>query len=136
MRLPPRLEDYLETIYLLEVENGEARVKDIARLRNVRMPTVSEVLRRLSKKGLIDYRPYGIVRTTEKGKLYAQKLFKKHQILKAFLKDVLFLPEDRAEVEGCLLEHVLSDDTIDRLERLKNFIEKEGLVGRLRRALG
>ena len=75
-KLAPRLEDYLETIYLLEKKNGVARVKEIAKERNVKMPTVTEVLKRLSEKGYINYEKYGFATTTEKGKEYAEKIYK------------------------------------------------------------
>jgi len=126
-KLAPRLEDYLETIYLLEQENQVARVKEIAKARGVKMPTVSEVLKRLSEKGYILYEPYGYVRTTEKGKEYAQKLYKKHEVLMTFLKEVLKLPPQKAEEEGCLMEHHLSDETVERIERLSNLLKEKGL---------
>ncbi len=121
-KLAPRLEDYLETIYLLERRNGVARVKEIAGERNVKMPTVTEVLRRLSEKGFIHYEPYGYVRTTDKGKAYAEMLYQKHRVLIDFLEKVLHLPKSVAEKEGCLMEHHLSSETVERVKRLTDFI--------------
>ena len=46
--MSPALEDYLETIYLLVQEHGFARVKDIARARDVKAATVSVALRKLA----------------------------------------------------------------------------------------
>ncbi len=124
--LAPRLEDYLETIYLLERENKVARVKDIAAARNVKMPTVSEVLRRLTEKGYITYQPYGFVMTTEKGKKYAQELYTKHRILFTFLKDILGLPPSKAEEEGCMMEHFLSSETVERIKELTEKLKEIG----------
>jgi DtxR family Mn-dependent transcriptional regulator len=126
-KLAPRLEDYLETIYLLEKKNGVARVKEIALERNVRMPTVTEVLRRLSERGFIHYEPYGYVKTTEKGKAYAENLYKKHKVLIDFMKTVLQLPEEIAEREGCLMEHHLSTETIGRIKKLTEFFREKNL---------
>ncbi|WP_022847115.1 MULTISPECIES: metal-dependent transcriptional regulator [unclassified Desulfurobacterium] len=127
-RLAPRLEDYLETIYLLEKENGVARVKEIAKKRNVKMPTVTEVLKRLSERGYVNYEPYGLVRTTEKGRKYAEELFEKHKILEEFMRVVLHLPDEMAEEEGCLLEHHLSATTISRIGKLTKFLKEKGLI--------
>ncbi|WP_457568588.1 metal-dependent transcriptional regulator [Desulfurobacterium sp.] len=127
-KLAPRLEDYLETIYLLEQENGVARVKEIAKKRNVKMPTVTEVLKRLSERGYVNYEPYGLVRTTEKGRKYAEELFEKHKILERFMRVVLHLPDDVAEKEGCLLEHHLSATTVERIGKLTKFLESKGLA--------
>jgi len=125
-KLAPRLEDYLETIYLLEKSKKVARVKEIASARDVKMPTVTEVLKRLSEKGYIVYEPYGYVVTTEKGKEYAEKLYSKHKVLISFLKDILGLPSDRAEEEGCLIEHSLSEDTVNRIEKLTEKLKEMG----------
>ena len=53
--MSPALEDYLETIYLLVQEHGFARVKDIARARDVKAATVSVALRKLAELDLIRY---------------------------------------------------------------------------------
>ncbi|WP_456342342.1 metal-dependent transcriptional regulator [Thermovibrio sp.] len=125
-KLAPRLEDYLETIYLLEKRNKVARVKEIAAARNVKMPTVTEVLKRLTEKGYIIYEPYGYVVTTDKGKEYAKKLYSKHKVLISFLRDVLGLPRDKAEQEGCLMEHHLSEETVRRIEKLTKKLKEMG----------
>jgi len=132
-KLPPRLEDYLETIYLLEIENGVARVKEIASKRGVRMPTVSDVLRRLSERGFVDYEPYGTVKITSKGKKYAERLLEKHRILEEFMREILKLPDNLAETEGCLLEHHLSDNTVERIGKLTRFLKEKGLIDELER---
>jgi len=126
-KLAPRLEDYLETIYLLEQENRVARVKEIAKARNVKMPTVTEVLKRLSEKGYIKYEPYGYVSTTEKGRAYAQELYRKHRVLIKFFEEVLKLPPEKAEEEGCLVEHHLSEETVKRIEKLTRFMKEKGI---------
>ncbi len=126
-KLAPRLEDYLETIYLLEKENRVARVKDIAQARNVKMPTVTEVLKRLSERGFIKYEPYGYVSTTEKGKAYAEDLYRKHKVLMKFFKEVLALPPEIAEEEGCLIEHHLSNETVRKIEKLTELLSKKNI---------
>jgi len=134
-KLAPRLEDYLETIYLLEKENGVARVKEIAQKRNVKMPTVTEVLKRLSERGFINYEPYGYVTTTDKGKAYAEKIYNKHEIILKFMEEVLLLPKNKAEKEGCLMEHHLSSETIQRLKLLSEFFNEKKLKGEFKRWL-
>jgi len=126
-KLAPRLEDYLETIYLLERENKVARVKEIAKARNVKMPTVTEVLKRLSEKGYIKYEPYGYVSTTEKGRNYAEGLYRKHKVLINFFQSVLGLPSEDAEREGCLIEHHLSEETVKRIEKLMEILKEKNI---------
>ncbi len=134
-RLAPRLEDYLESIYLLEREKGVARVRDIAKLRDVKMPTVTEVLKRLSERGFIHYEPYGFVTVTEKGKEYAEHLLEKHRVLTEFMRKILQLPEQVAEKEGCLMEHHLSDETVRRMRILMTYLMGSGVLEKFREHL-
>ncbi|TCK06307.1 metal-dependent transcriptional regulator [Phorcysia thermohydrogeniphila] len=134
-KLAPRLEDYLETIYLLEKKNGVARVKEIALERNVRMSAVTEVLKKLSERGFIHYEPYGYVKTTEKGKTYAENLYRKHKAIIDFMRTVLQLPEEVAEKEGCLMEHHLSPETVERIKKLTKFFREKKLQEEFKRKL-
>ena len=134
-KLAPRLEDYLETIYLLEKKNGVARVKEIALERNVRMSAVTEVLKKLSERGYVHYEPYGFVKTTEKGKIYAENLYRKHKTIIDFMKTVLQLPEEIAEKEGCLMEHHLSPETVERIRKLTKFFRQRRLQEEFKKEL-
>ena len=66
--LSEHLEDYLETILILQNENTVARVKDIAEKHAVLSGTVTSALRSLAGKGLVNYKPYGYITLTKKGK--------------------------------------------------------------------
>ncbi len=124
-KLPLRLEDYLETIYILLKEKGNARVTDIAKIRNVKKSTITEALKQLSIKGFINYKPYSSITLTEKGKNYAENIIKKHKILEEFYKKVL--QEENREDELCNLEHFLSNETLKRIEALTKFFEEKNL---------
>ena len=56
--ITPTMEDYLEAIFNLSKEKGAIRVRDIARKLDVKMPTVTNMLKTLSEGGLIDYEKY------------------------------------------------------------------------------
>jgi len=49
------MEDYLEAIFDLDRERKTVRVKDIARRMNVKMPTVTSMLKNLNDRGLVNY---------------------------------------------------------------------------------
>ena len=65
--LTPAMEDYLEAIYNLDKEKRVVRVKDIAKTLGVKMPTVTNMLKTLSKRELIDYEKYEYLELTKKG---------------------------------------------------------------------
>ena len=61
------LEDYLETIYLLVQEQGFARVKDVARARDVKAASVSSALRKLAELDLVRYERREYIALTPSG---------------------------------------------------------------------
>ncbi|MCC6133212.1 MAG: metal-dependent transcriptional regulator, partial [Acidobacteria bacterium] len=83
------LEDYLETIYLLVQEHGFARVRDIAKARDVRAATVSISLRKLSEAGLVNYVRREYIGLTEKGEEAARRILTRHRLLTRFFQEVL-----------------------------------------------
>lgn len=115
MELSSTQEDYLETIYRLEMENRVARPRDIGDRLDVAGSSVTAALQNLSEKGLVNYEPYGLVTLTETGLLEARKVLTRHRILQDFLANVLGLDEDRAEVNACEMEHAVDPVALERL---------------------
>lgn len=114
-KLTAAMEDYLESIYLLELKNKVARVSDVGKRMNVRKASVVSAVSMLQKHGLLNHEKYGFITLTESGKTEAEKIYRKHEVLSAFLKDDLKVPPEQAANEACMMEHALSDDTINRL---------------------
>ena len=116
--LTSSLEDYLETIYLLQQGNAqEARVRDIAQARSVKASSVSPALKRLSEMGYLRYVQRESIRLTEEGKAAARRVYARHVLLFQFFHDIWGMPEEKAKEEACGLEHALSDEGMDRFVR-------------------
>ncbi len=116
--LTSSLEDYLETIYLLQQGSAqEARVRDIALARSVKASSVTPALKRLSEMGFLKYVQRESIRLTEEGKTAARRVYARHVLLFQFFHDILGMPEDKAKEEACGLEHALSDEGMDRFVR-------------------
>ncbi len=122
--LTPSLEDYLEAIYQLQRRHDAVRVKDIADLVGVKMPSVSAALQGLKDRDLIVHEPYGAVILTEEGRDTAEFLMRRHHTLTAFLHGILGLGAEQAAAEGCEIEHALSPLALSRLLALIDFIER------------
>ena len=116
--LTPSLEDYLETIYLLQ-QNGarEARVRDIAADRSVKASSVTPALKRLAELGYLSYEQREFIRLTEQGKTAARRVYARHVLLFQFFHDILGMEENAAREEACGMEHALSDEGMDRFVR-------------------
>lgn len=121
--LTPNAEDYLERIYELIEQKGYARVSDIASALKLTRPTVSMMVQRLSRVGYLKYEKYRGLALTEKGLLVAKRIQCRHVILTEFL---MMLDLDREvvarDVEG--IEHHVSNETLEKLEKLVEFWRK------------
>jgi DtxR family Mn-dependent transcriptional regulator len=121
--LSETLEDYLEIILDLSLQQRTVRVRDIARAKGVRMPTVTAALRRLSERGLVLYQAREYVGLTEHGGAIARRVTGKHRFLSRFLTRVLGVPGDVADEDACGLEHHLSPRTLERLAAFVEYLE-------------
>jgi DtxR family Mn-dependent transcriptional regulator len=127
--LSASLEDYLEAMFNLAGESDVARSKDIAKLLGVSKASVTGALRTLKKKRLVNYKPYDYVTLTEAGKAAAEKVARKHDILKSFFTDVLGIDADIAQKAACKAEHALGPDVIAKLLRFIEFVTRENRNG-------
>lgn len=108
-----RAEDYLEAIYTLS-QKGKPKVRELARRLCVSPSSVVEFLRRLSEQGYIIYKKGGEIRLTEKGLEVARKIYHRHVVLTEFLT-YIGVPRDIAEIDACRIEHLLHDETVERI---------------------
>ena len=123
------MEDYLETIFDLDRQKKVVRVKDIAKRLNVKMPTVTSMLKTLSKRGLVYYEKYEYVEPTQKGAAVGREMRRRHGILARFLTEILKIDDKTADEEACKMEHSLSTETLDSLTDFMAFIQVCPRVG-------
>lgn len=123
IRLTQSMEDYLETILELVQERKVARVKDIARIRGVKPGSVSPAMRRLADMGLIEYVQREFIDLSPEGEIVAKKVMARHQLLRHFFYDILQMEKTAADEQACLVEHCLSDDAVERLTRLVEYLK-------------
>ena len=119
----PTMEDYLEVIFNLSNQKGAVRVRDIARKLEVKMPTVTNMLKILSERGFIDYEKYEYLALTKKGKNVGQEIDHRHQILRRFLTNILRIDYDEADEDACKMEHAISPTTLKAFVDFMKFIE-------------
>jgi len=126
--LSETLEDYVEIILALSLEQRTVRVRDIARAKAVRMPTVTAALKRLAEMGLVRYAAREYVELSEAGSEVAARVAGRHRFLTRFLAEVLGVPYDVAEGDACSLEHRLSPASIERLAAFVEYLDTCPLV--------
>lgn len=121
--LTSTMENYLEAIYNLNKEKRVVRVKDIARAMGVKMPSVTNMLKALNEKGLVNYERYEFLELTDEGAGVGEEINKRHHVLRDFLTDILGVDFDEADEEACRMEHAISETTMERLVSFVDFIQ-------------
>ena len=108
------LEDYLEAVYVLIAEKRPAQVRDVAQMLSVKMPSVVKALHELKRLGLVTQEPYAPIKLTVKGSRVAKQVLNRHTLLRKFLMK-LGVSRKHADKDACLMEHILSAETIDKI---------------------
>lgn len=126
--LTPALEDYLEMILRICEENGTAKISDIARRLKIAKPSVTQAVSSLRREGLVIQAPYGPISLTEKGRVQAQDVWQRHQLISRFLHEVLQVPPGIAEHDACMIEHVISPETLLQISAYLGGGEPDGFV--------
>ncbi|MFP4687054.1 MAG: DtxR family transcriptional regulator [bacterium] len=121
--LSASLEDYLETIFHIVTQKQAARPKDIARRMEVSNASVTGALRSLAEKNLINYAPYEVISLTSTGKKLAQKVVRRHEVLRDFFINVLAVDKSEADEVACQMEHSISESVLERFIQFAEFIE-------------
>lgn len=112
-------EDYLETILLLHKKTGFVRSVDIANELNYSKPSISRAMNILRDNGLITVENGGQIMLTDKGREMAESVYDRHVTITDFLTGVLGVSEEAAEKDACRIEHIISEESY---EKLKKFI--------------
>lgn len=120
--LTASLEDYLEAMLRLEREKGLVRGKELARRLGVSNASVSSVVPKLEKMGLVVYERYGPIQLTPKGRRVARGVLRREEVLVAFFREVLGIPHTKAREEACRIEHSISLKSLRRLEAFMSYL--------------
>jgi DtxR family transcriptional regulator, Mn-dependent transcriptional regulator len=110
-------ENYLKAIYhISEAGKKGVSTNDIATSMKTKAASVSDMLRKLGEKKVIEYRKYYGVHITEEGKKYALQTIRKHRLWEVFLVEKLHFTWDEVHEVADELEHIKSGILIQRLD--------------------
>lgn len=114
-------ENYLKIIYHLSAINNPVQTNAIAERIQTKAASVTDMLKKLSEKELVDYVKYQGVTLTEKGRLTAINIVRKHRLWEVFLVDKLNFKWDEVHEVAEDLEHINSALLIERLDEFLDF---------------
>lgn len=116
-------EDYLSAIYKNRDEDGTIKGSQIAEKLEISNAAVTDMLKKLSNDGFVNYKRYRGINLTGEGEEYARSMVRRHRIWEVFLHKIVGLPWDKVHDEAENLEHSSSDELINRLEEMLDFPE-------------
>jgi DtxR family Mn-dependent transcriptional regulator len=118
-------ENYLKALVTLTVfeQAKEVGVNLLAANLAVKPATVSDMVRKLRDKGLVNYERYGKVSLTEKGRIDGMLVIRRHRLWETFLHEKLDFTWDEVHELAEELEHIHSKKLMDRLDQYLGFPE-------------
>lgn len=119
-------ENYLKAIFHLELisEKGVA-TNAIAEKLNTKASSVTDMVKKLSDKNLIEYKKYKGVTLTKEGKKVAANIVRKHRLWEVFLVEKLDFSWDEVHEVAEQLEHIKSPKLVDQLDGFLGFPKRD-----------
>ncbi len=116
------VEDYLKAVYELQELEGRAKTSRLAEKLCVTPGSVTEMLKRLSHSDspLIVYKHHQGAKLTDRGRVAALDIIRRHRLLETFLFNILGLSWEEVHKEAEVLEHHISKRVTDAIEDLLN----------------
>jgi len=114
-------ENYLKAIYTLSLQTGNVSTNQIAASMDTKASSVTDMLRKLAEKLLINYTRYQGVSLTKAGEKVAINIIRRHRLWEYFLVEKLNFKWDEVHEMAEEMEHISSTELIDRLDEFMGF---------------
>lgn len=114
-------ENYIKSIYHLQQHAGNVTTNQLSEKLQTKPASVTDMLKKLKTKKLLDYQPYYGVRLTPEGKKLALEVIRRHRLWENFLVNYLHFGWDEVHEIAEQLEHVQSSLLTDRLDAFMDY---------------
>lgn len=114
-------ENYLKALYHLTSSKGEVGVNELATRLELKMPTVTSMIQKLSDEKLIRYEKYKPVSLTENGKKEAGMVIRKHRLTEMFLVEIMNLGWEEVHDIAEQIEHIKSPKFFQKMDEMLGF---------------
>ena len=109
-------ENYLKTIYHLQTKDDNVTTNELAEKLHTRPASITDMMKKLKTRKLVNYQPYQGFRLTPEGKKVALGIIRRHRLWEFFLAEKLKFNWDEVHEVAEQLEHVSSKKLIDKLD--------------------
>ena len=114
-------ENYLKALFNTANKAGEVNVAELSKTLEIKMPTVTSMMKKLADKKLVHYESYKPLRLTEKGKREAGLIIRKHRLTEMFLVDKMKLGWEDVHDIAEQIEHIQSPVFFEKMDELLDF---------------
>lgn len=114
-------ENYLKALLNLSNDKGEVNVNELSKRLEIKMPTVTSMMKRLSSKKLVHYESYKPLRLTEKGKKEAAAIIRKHRLTEMFLVEKMGFGWEQVHDIAEQIEHIQSPEFFAKMDELLGY---------------
>jgi DtxR family Mn-dependent transcriptional regulator len=111
-------ENYLKALFHLSNDKGEVNVNELSKSLNIKMPTVTSMMKKLSEKKLVYYESYKPLRLTERGKKEAGLIIRKHRLTEMFLVNIMGFGWEQVHDVAEQIEHLQSAPFFDKMDEM------------------
>ncbi|ARN78128.1 iron-dependent repressor [Nonlabens spongiae] len=118
-------ENYIKAIYHAQQASDLVSTTEIASRMNTRASSVTDMLKKLADKNLVEYVPYKGAKLTKNGRSCAMQIIRKHRLWEVFLVEKLDFTWDEVHEIAEQLEHIQSRKLIDELDRHLGYPKKD-----------
>ena len=111
------MEDYLKVIYQFTSDKDKVSTSNLAQQMDCSPASVTNMLQKLAELKLVEYEPYQGVTLTPAGSKVALEILRHHRLIELYLADVLGYSWDKVHAEAEQLEHVISEEFEEKIDR-------------------
>ncbi|MCA6363835.1 MAG: metal-dependent transcriptional regulator [Bacteroidetes bacterium] len=111
-------ENYIKALFNLANEKGEVSVNELSKSLDIKMPTVTSMMKKLAAKKLVHYESYKPLRLTEKGRREAGLIIRKHRLTEMFLVEKMGFGWEEVHEIAEQVEHINSPLFFEKMDEL------------------
>ena len=114
-------ENYIKAIYHLQAQEGQVTTNELAAELKTKPASVTDMMKKLKAKKLVNYQPYYGFRLTNEGTKVALGIIRRHRLWEYFLAEKLKFTWDEVHEVAEDLEHITNKKLIDKLDEFLGF---------------
>lgn len=114
-------ENYLKAMFNLSQVTGEVFVNDLSKELDIKMPSVTSMVKRLASKNLVNYQSYKPLTLTEKGEKLALSIIRKHRLTEMFLVEKMGFGWEEVHEVAEQIEHIHSPKFFAKMDEMLGY---------------